>query len=265
MIPHWSLRDSKSPQVSMTFFSILANLNNAVFFIVSTRPLISKSSSQSFGYCTKSLNYNWHHSQFHVPQFFQFLGKVEVLIFFFFRFHSTLLFGQLGRVKSASHKVLFFLLIIIRSGWSQQCSNLHDFHSFSYFQLFQSLYQSFGYYYYYYYLLESVSHQRLLMVFHWSRSDSKSPQISRTFLSILADLNNVVVWMVSTGPFISKSTSPFYNPSVTVPRTPITIGIIFTLMFQFFNSLVRSTYLSFFSLSFNFTLRSVETEKSLIL
>ena len=38
------------------------------------------------------------------------------------------------------------------------------------------------------------------MVFHWSLSDSKSPQVSRTLLSILAVLNNAVVWMVSTRP-----------------------------------------------------------------
>ena len=35
------------------------------------------------------------------------------------------------------------------------------------------------------------------MVFHCSLSDSKSPQVSQTFLSILAVLNNAVVWMVS--------------------------------------------------------------------
>ena len=32
------------------------------------------------------------------------------------------------------------------------------------------------------------------MVFHWSLSDSKSPQVSRTLLNILAVLNNAVVW-----------------------------------------------------------------------
>ena len=47
---------------------------------------------------------------------------------------------------------------------------------------------------------ESFSHQLTLMVFHWRLSDSKSPQVSRTLLSILAVFNNVVVWMVSTRP-----------------------------------------------------------------
>ena len=35
------------------------------------------------------------------------------------------------------------------------------------------------------------------MVFHWSLSDNKFPQVSTTLLGILAVLNNVVVWMVS--------------------------------------------------------------------
>ena len=66
------------------------------------------------------------------------------------------------------------------------------------------------------------------MVFHWSLSDSKFPQVSRTLLSILAVLNSVVVWMVSTSPPTSKSSSPFSNPLVTVPNAPITISIIVT-------------------------------------
>ena len=59
------------------------------------------------------------------------------------------------------------------------------------------------------------SHQLTLMVFDWSLSDSKSPQVSRTLLSILSVLNNVVVWVVST-------------------RLQITIGINLTPMFQSF-------------------------------
>ena len=76
------------------------------------------------------------------------------------------------------------------------------------------------------------------MVFHWSLSNSKFPQVSRTLLSIPAILNNVVVWMVSIRTPTSKSSSPFSNPLVTVPNAPITIGIIATCMFHsFFNSL----------------------------
>ena len=73
------------------------------------------------------------------------------------------------------------------------------------------------------------------MVFHWILSDSMSSQVSRTLLSILAILNNVVVWMVSTRPLISKSSSPFNNPLVTVWKEPITIGMIVTFMSHSFS------------------------------
>ena len=72
------------------------------------------------------------------------------------------------------------------------------------------------------------------MVFHWSLSDSKCPQVSRTILSILTVLNNAVVWMVSTRPPTSKPARPFSNPLVTVPKAPITIGINVTSMFHRF-------------------------------
>ena len=65
-------------------------------------------------------------------------------------------------------------------------------------------------------------------------SDSKSPQVSRALLSILAVHNSVVIWMVSTHLPISKSSSPFSNPFATVPKAPITIGIIVTCMFHSF-------------------------------
>ena len=86
------------------------------------------------------------------------------------------------------------------------------------------------------------------MDFHWSLSDSKSPQVSKTLLIILAVFNNDVVWMVSTRSPTSKSSRSFNNPLVTVPKAPITIDIVVTFMFHsFFNSLARSRYLSLFS------------------
>ena len=75
------------------------------------------------------------------------------------------------------------------------------------------------------------------MVFHWSLSDSKSPGLFSVF------------WMVFIRPVISKSASPFTNSSVTVPRAPITIGLIITFIFQFFfNFPARSRYLTIFSI-----------------
>ena len=89
----------------------------------------------------------------------------------------------------------------------------------------------------------------------------ESSQVSRTLLSILADLNSVVVWIVSTRHLISKTSSSYNNPSVTIRRDPIAIGISFTFIFHgVFNSLARSKYLSF-SFSFSFILWSAGTAK----
>ena len=91
------------------------------------------------------------------------------------------------------------------------------------------------------------------MVFPKSLSDSKSPQVSRTHLRILAVLSNAVIWIVSTHPPTSKSSRPFNNLLDIVIKAPITIGTIVTFMFHsFFDSLARSRYLSFFSHSFWF-------------
>ena len=68
------------------------------------------------------------------------------------------------------------------------------------------------------------------MIFHWSLSDGKSPQVFRTLLSILANLYNAVVWIVSTCPLIFKSSSPFNKHLRIVPSVPTTIGI--TVMFM---------------------------------
>ena len=87
------------------------------------------------------------------------------------------------------------------------------------------------------------------MVFHWS--DSMSPQVSRTFLSILAILNNAMVWMVSICPPTSKPSSAFNSRLVTIPNSTITISLISTFMFlpftffQFYSviSIAKSTIL----------------------
>ena len=89
----------------------------------------------------------------------------------------------------------------------------------------------------YYHLLIRVFH---ISVSWWSFTRvwvTASLLVSRTLLSILAVLNNVVVLMVSTRLPTSKSSSPFSNPLVTVPNAPITIGLIVTFMFHSFSVL----------------------------
>ena len=77
------------------------------------------------------------------------------------------------------------------------------------------------------------------MVSHWGVSDSKSSKITRTIPNILADLNNAIVWIVSTCLLISKSSTPCTNSLVTVPSARITIGITITFMFHSFSVLYQ--------------------------
>ena len=101
------------------------------------------------------------------------------------------------------------------------------------------------------------------MVFPWSLSDSKSPGLFSVFWPFSLML---LFWWSPIVRQLPSPPVPFYNPLVTVPKAPITIGIIVTFMFHsFFNSLARSRYLSFFSHSFSFILWSAGTAKSTIL
>ena len=124
MASHWSLRDSKSPQVSTTLVSTLADLNNAVVWMISTRSRISSPPvpcTNLFGDCTERTNYDWYYRHF----------IIVVVVAVFERFFLP---------------------------------------------------------------------QRKLMDISWDLIDSKSPQVSRTLLSILADLSNAIVCMVLSFP-----------------------------------------------------------------
>ena len=113
---------------------------------------------------------------------------------------------------------------------------------------------------------DSVSLLKFPFLNHGQDFLSESSQVSRTLLSILADLKSAVVWMVSIRFLISKSSSPRTNPLMTVSRAPLIIGITVTFMcHSFFNSQARSRYVSFFLLSFYFTLWSTGTVKLKIL
>ena len=117
--------------------------------------------------------------------------------------------------------------------------------------------------YYDFFLAETFSLQCQLMVFDWNQSGSKFPKVSGTLLSILADLNNGVVRMVSTRPLISKWSSLRTKHLLTVPNGLSANVITNTSMIHcLFSSLARSWYLSLFSRSFRFTLWLARTTKS---
>ena len=80
-------------------------------------------------------------------------------------------------------------------------------------------------------ILESFTHQRQLMVLHWSLSDSKSSQVSRTLLSIL-------IWWCSLDGHPLSSYLHIFQLGI-VPITQIIIGITATFMFHSFFSVLQ--------------------------
>ena len=91
------------------------------------------------------------------------------------------------------------------------------------------------------------------MVFHSISSDCKNPKVSRTLLSILADISNTVLWVFPKLSPIYTSPSPLTKLLETVHSAPYMIGITVTFMFHSFcSSQARYKYLSLFSFSFDF-------------
>ena len=75
-------------------------------------------------------------------------------------------------------------------------------------------------------------------------------------LNNLADIKSTMIWMPSFIPLISCLPNFLYQLLWTILRASTTIGFNITYMFMFhcfFNSLLRSMYLFFFSHSFIFT------------
>ena len=72
------------------------------------------------------------------------------------------------------------------------------------------------------------------MVFHGSLNEIKSPQVYKTLLSILADLNDAVVWMISVRPQISNSSIPVTKRLGIIPSAKIKTGITINFMFHTF-------------------------------
>ena len=116
-------------------------------------------------------------------------------------------------------------------------------------------------------LLVSFSHKHQLAVFLWCFTD-KCPLVSRTLLSIVANLNYAVVWMVSILPFITNFFSIFSKPLGTVPGAPTTIGttvLSFSTIFLIPWHDLSILYLFFFSFIFTLILlfwRTTKTAKS---
>ena len=121
MVFHWSLRDSKPPQVSRTLLSTLAIHNNAVVWMVSTRLPTSKSSFPFNNPLLNILNAPITIGiivTFMFPSFFNSLTRSKYLLTYSsFHFLLVLFCGQpVQHTPQFFEFSFFFLLIIIRSG-----------------------------------------------------------------------------------------------------------------------------------------------------
>ena len=86
-----------------------------------------------------------------------------------------------------------------------------------------------------------------------------------TWQQVPSSLQDSSRYFARSQDLISESSSLWTNLLVTVSSAAITVGIIVTFILpSIFNSLARFRYLSFFSLSFNFTLWLAGTAKSTI-
>ena len=89
-----------------------------------------------------------------------------------------------------------------------------------------------------------------LVVFHKNLSDSKSHQVFRNHLSILADVNNTVICMISILPLLFNSSRLFPSLLEPLQEEPITNGITVTfILYSFFLKQIQIIRLSFSFLS----------------
>ena len=116
-------------------------------------------------------------------------------------------------------------------------------------------------YHYHYYCSLQVLHQDYLTVFHWSLSNSKSHQVSRTLLSILTSTMLLFGW----SPFVLRFPTP---PALLLSLWKLfqvhqlhLISLFPSCSIVFVSFLARSRYLSIFSFSFNFILWSIGMAK----
>ena len=115
MVFHWSLNDSKSPQVSRTRLRILVVLSNAVIWIVSTRPPTSKYFRPFNNLLVTVPKAPITIVTFMFHSFFQFSSKVEVLILLFTAFQFYSVVSRDSKVENFANSL--FLLLIKPGHW----------------------------------------------------------------------------------------------------------------------------------------------------
>ena len=114
MVFHWRLSDCKSLQVSRTLLSILSVFNNAAVWIVSTRPPTSRPFNKPLLTVLRAPITIGIIVTFMFHSFFNSIARSRYLSLFSHSF--CFIQWSAETAKSKILQILFFLLIIIRSG-----------------------------------------------------------------------------------------------------------------------------------------------------
>ena len=146
---YWSLSDSKSPQISRTLFSILAVFNNAVAWIVSTRPPTFKSSSPFSNFLVTVLNAPITICIIVTCMFHSFFSSLARSRYLSFSSYSFSFMRSAGTAKSTILQVLFFV----------DCYYYNYYYTLEFFTY---------YYYYYYYYYYSIN----FLYINWSKKET---------------------------------------------------------------------------------------------
>ena len=151
-----------------------------------------------FGDCSKWTNYNWYHHYIH-----NFLAlKLDPGIYHSSRFLLILLCDlsgwQIHNLLCPLFFLLFFFFFFLTIARPGRLVEIRQSGFFSKIPenyvclILQDVLLLLLFYFERFFL-----HQHQARVFHWSLSDSKSPQVPRTLLSMLSDLTNEVILTVS--------------------------------------------------------------------
>ena len=116
MVFHWSLSDSESLQVSMSLLSLLAVFNNVVVWMVSTRLPTTKSSSPFSNSLVTVPNAPVTIGIIVTYMFHSFYNSLSRSRYLSFSHSFSFILWSAETAKSTILQVLFFLLVIIKSG-----------------------------------------------------------------------------------------------------------------------------------------------------
>ena len=198
-----------------------------------------------FGDRSSRINYYWHHVNLIFYCCLRSLVRSKYSCIFFLSFS---LYDSQKQQNPPDDKLFYNLLINVRSVFLAKINLMLVFQNSSAIIIIVII------------IIIIVTHWELFTLvladgLSLSLSESKFLQISRTLLSILANLNNSVVWMIFSFSLSSKYSRSFSQTLAIIPSTHIAIGNTVTFVFYYlFQSSINVCVLTcLFTFFYHFT------------